>query len=147
MQRRSFIQLISGAFAFILTTHIRAIAAVWNKPAFATSQLAEAEKSLGINNKKLSQDVFILAPDKAEDGAIVQIEVVSHIPNTQAVYILVEKNPTPLIAYFKFNNGAESFVVTRIKMAETSDVHIVVKSDEQYFTNFKNVIVLENGCG
>ena len=147
MQRRSFIQLISGAFAFILTTPIRAIAAGWNKPAFATSQLAEAEKSLGINNKKLSQDIFILAPDKAENGAIVQIEVTSHIPNTQAVYILVEKNPTPLIAHFKFNNGAEPFVVTRIKMAETSDVHIVVKSDEQYFTNFKNVIVLENGCG
>jgi sulfur-oxidizing protein SoxY len=46
-----------------------------------------------------------------------------------------------------FSNGAEPYVVTRIKMAETSDIKIVVKADGRYFTNAKNVVVLENGCG
>ena len=146
MQRRDFIKLVSGAFTFSLLTPIKALAAIWNKNAFETAQLGEAEKNLGINNKKLSQDIEITAQDKAENGAIVQIEVTSNIPNTEAIFVLVEKNPTPLIAHFKFSNGAEPFVVTRIKMAETSGVHIVVKSGEQYFTRAKNITVLENGC-
>jgi sulfur-oxidizing protein SoxY len=32
-------------------------------------------------------------------------------------------------------------------MAETSDIKVVVKAGSQYFTNAKNVVVLENGCG
>lgn len=147
MQRRDFIKLISSAFTFILIAPINVLAAVWNKAAFETTKLGDAEKSLEITGEKLSQDILITAPDKAENGAIVQVEVKSNIPNTEAISILVEKNPTPLIASFKFSNGAEPFVVTRIKMAETSDIKIVVKAGAQYFTNAKNVIVLENGCG
>ena len=147
MQRRDFIQLISGAIAFVLVAPINALAAAWNKAAFETTKLIEAEKSLEISSEKHSQDILITVPDKAENGAIVQVEVKSNIANTETISILVEKNPTPLIAHFKFSNGAEPFVVTRIKMAETSDVKVVVKAGSQYFTNAKNVIVLENGCG
>lgn len=147
MQRRDFVKLLSGALAFALIAPINAFAAMWNKAAFETVKLNEAEKNLEISGEKLSQDILITVPDKAENGAIVQVEVKSNIPNTEAISIFVEKNPTPLIAHFKFSNGAEAFVVTRIKMAETSDVKVVVKAGNQYFTNAKNVVVLENGCG
>ena len=147
MQRRDFIKLISGAFALAFIAPMNAFAAIWNKAAFETTKLIEAEKNLEINDEQLSQDILITLPDKAENGAIVQIEVKSNIPDTETISILVEKNPTPLIAHFKFSNGAEPFVVTRIKMAETSDVKVIVKAGNQYFTNAKNVVVLENGCG
>ena len=147
MQRRDFIKLISGAFSLAFIAPISAFAAIWNKAAFETTQLNEAEKNLEVNGEKPSQKILITVPDKAENGAIVQVEVKSNIPNTETISILVERNPTPLIAHFKFSNGAEPFVVTRIKMAETSDVKVVVKAGNQYFTNAKNVIVLENGCG
>ena len=147
MQRRYFIKLISGAFVMSFIAPISAFAAIWNKAAFETTKLNEAEKNLEVNSEKLSQEILITVPDKAENGAIVQVEVKSNIPNTETISILVEKNPTPLIAHFKFSNGAEPFVVTRIKMAETSDVKVVVKAENQYFTNARNVIVLENGCG
>jgi sulfur-oxidizing protein SoxY len=52
-----------------------------------------------------------------------------------------------LIAHFKFSHGADPFVVTRIKMAGTSDVQTVIKADNQYFVAKKRVEVLENGCG
>ena len=94
-----------------------------------------------------SDKIHIQIPIIAENGAVVPITVTSSLSDVLAVFILVEKNPTPLIAHFKFSNGAEPFVVTRIKMAETSDVKVVVKADNQYFTNAKNVVVLENGCG
>ena len=147
MQRRDFIKCVSGAIALAFIAPMNAFAAIWNKAAFENTQLNEAEKNLEINGEKFSQEILITLPDKAENGAIVQIEVKSNIPNTETISILVEKNPTPLIAHFKFSNGAETFVVTRIKMAETSDVKVVVKSGNQYFINAKNVIVLENGCG
>jgi sulfur-oxidizing protein SoxY len=147
MRRRDFIKLISGAFAGVLIAPINAWAALWNKPAFDALKLNEAVKNLGIHSEILSQDIFIKAPDQAENGAIVQVEVKSNIANTETISIFVEKNPTPLIAHFKFAEAAEPFVVTRIKMAETSDIKVVVKAGHEYFTNAKNVVVLENGCG
>ncbi len=147
MQRRRFVKLISGAFALAFIAPMHAFAAIWNKAAFETTKLNESKRNLEINGEKLSQEILITAPDKAENGAIVQVEVKSNIPDTEAISIFVEKNPTPLIAHFKFSNGAEAFVVTRIKMAETSEVKVVVRSGNQYFTNAKNVVVLENGCG
>lgn len=144
MRRREF---LLGVAAFIAMLPAKVLAALWNKAAFESVQLKEASRHLSIDEELPSVDIQIVAPDRAENGAIVQVEVKSNIANTEAIAIFVEKNPTPLIANFMFSNGAEPFVVTRIKMAETSDIKVVVKAGSQYFTNAKNVVVLENGCG
>ncbi len=144
MQRRNF---LLGLFSFAILAPMQALAAAWNKAAFEAEKLGDASKNLNISNETVSHDIQIIAPDRAENGAIVQVEIKSNIPNTESITILVENNPTPLIALFKFSHGAEAFVVTRIKMAETSDVKAVVKAGNRYFANSKNVVVLENGCG
>ena len=125
---------------------LRAVAAIWNKAAFDAIKLDEATKNLAINAEIPSKDIEIIAPDRAENGAIVQIEITSRIPNTEAIAVFVEKNPTALIGNFMFSNGAMPQIVTRIKMAETSDIKIFVKAGNQYFTSAKNVVVLESGC-
>ena len=144
MQRRGF---LLGLFSLVILAPINALAAIWNKAAFETNKLNVAIKNLDIHDEIVSHDIQIIAPDRAENGAIVQVEIKSNIANTEAIAILVEKNPTPLIANFMFSNGAEPSIVTRIKMAETSDIKVVVKAGNQYFTNSRNVVVLENGCG
>jgi len=144
MQRRSF---LLGMLTFIALAPLKVWAALWNKTAFEAAKINDATRYLNINAEIPSQDIVIIAPDRAENGAIVQVEVHSQIENTEAIAILVEHNPTPLIANFMFSNGAEPFVITRIKMAETSDLKIIVKAGTQYFTRSKNIIVLENGCG
>lgn len=148
MQRRKFLQ---GLFVTLLALPLQAFAtlvnSVWNKSAFGATQLTDVSKVLGINNEIASNDIELIAPDRAENGAIVQVQVTSHIPNTQTISILVEHNPTPLIASFSFSNGAEAFVVTRIKMADTSAIKVIVKAGEQFFTTSKLVEVLSNGCG
>jgi sulfur-oxidizing protein SoxY len=103
--------------------------------------------AMQISNVSLSSDIQIIAPDKAENGAVVQIEVTSRILKTESIAIFVENNPTALIANFEFGEGAEGFVVTRIKMAETSDVIAVIRSGNRYFSAKKRVEVFENGCG
>ena len=125
---------------------LRAVAAIWNKAAFDAIKLDEATKNLAINTEIPSKDIEIIAPDHAENGAIVQLEVISRIPNTEAIAVFVEKNPTALIGNFMFSNSAMPQIVTRIKMAETSDIKIIVKAGNQYYTSTKNVVVLESGC-
>lgn len=144
MRRRDF---LLGLVTFVALLPIKVLAALWNKAAFESVKITDAARNLNINAEILSADIQITAPDRAENGAIVQVEVKSNIANTEAIAIFVEKNPTPLIANFMFSNGAEPFVVTRIKMAETADIKVVVKAGNQYFSNAKNVEVLENGCG
>lgn len=146
MQRRKFIKALLGGVGLALMP-IRAMAAMWNTPAFQATQLQAALTGLGVNQLTPSKQINIVAPDKAENGAVVQIEIASNIANTESIAILVDKNPTALIANFVFTGGADAFVVTRIKMAETSDVQAVVKVGNQYFTASKRVEVLENGCG
>lgn len=146
-KRRNVLGVIMVATATALLLPLRAVAVVWNKTAFEANKLGEAEKGLAINGETASKDIDIVAPDRAENGAIVQLEVNSRIPNTEAIAVFVEKNPTALIGNFMFSNGALPQIVTRIKMAETSDIKIIVKAGSQYFTASKNVVVLENGCG
>ena len=136
-----------GAMATAWLLPLQALAAVWNKGAFEAIQLDVASKSLNINREIPSQDITIIAPDRAENGAVVQIEVMSNIANTEAIALFVDKNPTPLIGNFMFGENAIPYLITRIKMAEDSSVKVVVKAGDKYYTNSKKVIVLENGCG
>jgi sulfur-oxidizing protein SoxY len=146
MQRRVFLKTLLATASLALIP-IKAIASIWNASAFEASKMNAVLTSLGINQIKETNQIKIVAPDKAENGAVVQIEVKSEIANTESLLILVENNPTPLIANFTFAEGANAFVVTRIKMAETSDVQVIVKVGNQYLSAKKRVEVLENGCG
>ena len=150
MQRRDFLTIFMGALAAVILP-INALAAAfnkaWNRVAFEATKLDEAIKGLNISMESPSNDIEIIAPDRAENGAVVQIEITSNIANTDNITVLVEHNPTPLIGTFTFTNGALPFVITRIKMAEDSDVKVVVKADGKYFSSSKKVVVLENGCG
>lgn len=147
MQRRGFLSLLLGGTICLLLQPLAALAAVWNKAAFEAEKLNQASKILTIDDAVASTDIQIIAPDRAENGAVVQVEINSNIANTDFIYILVENNPTPLIAQFAFSNGAQPYVVTRIKMAESSDIKVVVKAGTQFFSHSKHVVVLENGCG
>lgn len=144
MKRREF---IGFGIASTLLLPIHAIAAVWNIAAFEAASVKGAEEGLSIANETLSQGIDITAPSHAENGAIVQVAVHSRLPNTEAIAILVDKNPTALIGNYMFSPGALPNMVTRIKMAETSDIKVIVKVGSRYFTASKKVQVLENGCG
>jgi len=146
LQRRHFLSVFLG-LATLLISPINAMAATWNKRAFEATKFSNAASDMAISNELPSKDIDINTPDRAENGAIVQVEINSRIPNTESIAIFVEHNPTTLIGHFTFSNGALPQLVMRIKMAETSDVKIVVKAGGQYFTAAKNVVVLENGCG
>jgi sulfur-oxidizing protein SoxY len=73
--------------------------------------------------------------------------VTSNLPKTQEIYILVEKNARPLAAAFVLNEGAESFVSTRVKMGQSTNVVAVVKADGKLYSSVKETKVTLGGCG
>jgi sulfur-oxidizing protein SoxY len=131
----------------ITATEARAQAQAWNKSAFDAKSLDDTVKALGGASPAQSGDITIVAPDIAENGAVVPVGVTSKIPNTQGVYILVEKNPNALAAGFTIPAGTEANVATRIKMGQTSNVHAVVKADNKFYVATKEVKVTLGGCG
>lgn len=150
--RREFLK-VSGVFAvmaaagLLSTDEAFAQQQAWNKAAFETKSLDETIKALGGTTAAQSADITITAPDIAENGAVVPVGVTSKIPNTQNVYILVEKNPNSLAAGFGIPAGTEANVGTRIKMGQTSNVHAVVKADNKFYVATKEVKVTLGGCG
>ena len=151
--RRTFLQFAGGAGAMIAAAAAgllktgTAWAAPWNKNAFEAKAAAEVLKNLGASNLIDSKDITITAPDIAENGAIVPVAVTSKIPNTQSIAIIAEKNPFPLAASFDIMPGSDSYVSTRLKMGQTSDVRAVVKADGKFYTAVKEVKVTVGGCG
>ena len=149
--RRDFMKLtgvfgLLAAAGLLSTTEALAQQQAWNKAAFETKSLADTYKVLG-GTPAESADIAITAPDIAENGAVVPVGVASKIPNTQAVYILVEKNPNMMAAGFNIPQGTEPNVTTRIKMGQTSNVYAVVKADNKFYVASKEVKVTLGGCG
>jgi sulfur-oxidizing protein SoxY len=122
-------------------------AADWNKTGFHAKAVQDVLKSIGATNAMDSRDILIKAPDVAENGAAVPIEVTSRIPNTQSISIVADKNPFPLVASFDFANGAEPYASTRVKVGQTTNVRAIVKADGKYYAAVREVKVTIGGCG
>jgi sulfur-oxidizing protein SoxY len=145
--RRSVLRAIAGAMATAMLRPLQLLAGGWNKAAFDAKAVADALKGIGITATEES-DKFVLNPlEIAENGAIVPLEIASQIPGTDAIYILVDKNPQPLTAVFEFANGAEAFVATRIKMAESSRIRIIARAGGKFYVTMREVKVTIGGCG
>jgi sulfur-oxidizing protein SoxY len=121
--------------------------AAWNKEAFDAKSVDTVLSALGAGKPTDSTEITITAPEIAENGAVVPVTVVSNLPNTQEIAILVEKNPNMLAAKFSFAEGAVADVQTRIKMGQSSDVLAVVKADGKFYVAKKEVKVTLGGCG
>jgi len=147
MQKRR--GLLHAAGALLLAGLLKPMAALaaWNKAAFSSKTSAEALKSLGTPSAEASGGILIEAPQIAENGAVVPIEVTSNIPGTTSIVVLVEKNPYPLVAKFEFSEGALPFVKINAKMGETSDVRVIAAAGGKHYQATKEIKVTIGGCG
>jgi len=119
----------------------------WSQAAFATKSLEDLVKLLGGSGAQESAEVAIVAPDIAENGAVVPIGVVSKLAKTESIAILVEKNPNVLAATFTLPEGTLPDLQTRVKMAQTSNVFALVKAGGKFFYAAKEIKITLGGCG
>lgn len=144
--RRTITLGLVAALGAVLLKPVRALAA-WNDDAFKARSTMDGMKALGISDPQDSSDIVIRAPDIAENGAVVPIDVTSNIPGTTRIAVFIEKNPFPYTGSFDFAAGAVPFVHLRAKMGETSPVRVVVAANGKFYTTAKEVKVTIGGCG
>jgi sulfur-oxidizing protein SoxY len=123
-------------------------AQAFEKVAFDAKTIAEAVKAMGGAAPVESKDVTITGPDIAENGAVVPLGVSTSMANVKRVLLLVEKNPSALVAMFNTSPEIENSFSTRSKMGQSSDVYAVaITNDGKTFFAKKEVKVTLGGCG
>ena len=149
-QRRRLLKA-AGAIAAVLVgglaKPLAALAATWNKEAFGAKTPADALKGIGAINAQPSGDILIEAPQIAENGAVVPIEISSRIAGTRSLAVVIDKNPFPLVSKFDFMEGALPFVKVNVKMGETSEVRVIAEAGGKHYSAAKEIKVTIGGCG
>lgn len=122
-------------------------ALAYEKVAFEAKSLADVAKALGAAAPMESKDVTVGGPDIAENGAVVPLTASTTLA-AKKVLILVEKNPSALVAMFNVTDSVEASFATRAKMGQSSDVYAVaIMADGKAFYAKKEVKVTLGGCG
>lgn len=151
-QRRNVLRLgtvlgLAVAAGILRPEQAWAVQKEWNKQAFTATKMDDVVKALGGDQAADSDKITLVAPDIAENGAVVPVGVNSALPNTTQISILVPKNPSALTAHFEMPDGTLPEVATRIKMGGTSDVYALVKADGKFYAVHKEIKVTLGGCG
>ncbi len=151
MHRRTWLKagLVLASLPFWLASRTLQ-AATWFVQAFEAKHTAEVMAAFKATAVPVAADLRIEAPQKAENGAVVQVELHSGqaAGALQALRILAEANPTPLIASFELGPQVLPRVVTRIKLAQSGEViALAQQANGQFQQQRRQVIVLEDGCG
>lgn len=150
-------KLLRGSSAAALLTPLlgtglllpaRVIAAEWNRSAFTARNVNDALKAWGAANAAESRDIVIQAPEIAENGAKVEIDVTSQVPATRSIAVFADRNPMPLCAALEFSSNAVPYCRVQLKLAETTRVRAVVKAaDGKTHVAFREIKVTLGGCG
>ena len=124
------------------------LAADWNKNAFAARNVNDALKAYGSANAAESRDITINAPEIAENGAKVEVEVSSNLANTRSLAIFADKNPMPMCSAIDFSGPVLPYVRAQLKLSETTRIRAVAKtSDGKSYVAFREIKVTLGGCG
>jgi len=115
--------------------------------AFQRDQLDETLDALFADRTILPHDgINIIATDLAENGAVVPIKIEFSIDHVASVIILATENPIPLIEKFDFLARGTDFVATRIKLASSCDILVVVETQDGLYSSRKSIEVTIGGC-
>lgn len=153
MQRRDFLQafgratVVAPLLAAGLLRPAGAQTMSFNRTPFEARTAADALRLIGAAGAETSRDIQLKAPEVAENGAAVPIEVASSIPGTTRLSILIDKNPLPLALQFNFAPEAAARFQAKLRMAESSRLRVVATAGGKHYTVFREVKVTVGGCG
>jgi sulfur-oxidizing protein SoxY len=122
------------------------VLADWNQSAFNATQKEAALSAIGGAAAETTDKITVKAPDIAENGSVVPVEITANLPGLESIAILSEKNTNPLVALYTMTS-TDGYVSTRIKMGATANVRAIVKAGGKTYTAAKEVKVTVGGCG
>ena len=152
MHRRTLIRAITTGAPYTAMLAMgflpRRSMASWPADAFHAEVLADAQRLLfgerAIND---SDRILIGAPDIAENGRVVPIDVRIELPEPAFVVLLSDANPFPFLARAHFTPAVAPRLSVRVKMAGPGNVIAVVDSDGELHRAMRSIKVTAGGCG
>lgn len=117
------------------------------KQGFAATTSAEVIAAFTGGAEVGTGDITLTAPEIAENGNTVPIEVSSG--TASEILVIAMGNPTPGVVKFKFGKLAASRAAsTRIRLAGTQDVVAIAKLEDGSFVQASSTVkVTIGGCG
>ena len=145
LQRRALIRSLLTAVAVLAVP--RWLFAARPDAAFDADNSETVVKDLFDGPIVESDQITLKVPDIAENGAVVPVSVSTALTDVESISVLVENNPTPLVALFELSPQSVPDISVRMKMGESSVVRTVVKAGGKYYSASKEVKVTIGGCG
>tara|TARA_S200000501_G_C20793732_1_gene730754 strand:- start:488 stop:973 length:486 start_codon:yes stop_codon:yes gene_type:complete len=91
-------------------------------------------------------DITIEAPELAENGTNVPVKLSTKIPQANFIALMADHNPNPVCVGFHVLPNTEPTYSVRVKVAETSSLLAVVRSNNKWFYSSKDIVVMIGGC-
>jgi sulfur-oxidizing protein SoxY len=82
-----------------------------------------------------------------EMADMVPLSVRTTLTDVESITIVADNNPNPIIAHYRLDARLEPYVATRVRLAESGDVHALVKAGGTVHRATKHVEVSISGCG
>jgi sulfur-oxidizing protein SoxY len=142
--------LLKGGFALLALAALprMLLAAAWPEKAFSAPEMRAALVGLfGTDVLTASDQITLKTPEIAENGAVVPVSIKTTLQNVESISIVVAGNPRPLAATVEILPDTLPEFSSRIKMRETSEVMVVVKTSDGIYSTSKEIKVTIGGCG
>ncbi len=153
MKRRSFLKgsLATGSLVIAASAGLlkpgQVLAADYPQAAFDAEVSGDSLNALmGTADASDSSDIVLKAPIQAENGAVVPVKA-SASGAVEAMAIVVEGNPKPLVLAVTLGAGTHGFISGRIKMGKTSNVVAYAKTGSGVIKAAQEIKVTVGGCG
>ncbi len=91
--------------------------------------------------------LLLQAPELAENGTSVPIQLESLLPDTQELVLIAEHNPYPLTLRARFGPGTRPRLHTRLRLAESTRLRVIAYTGQGVFTLLRPIKVIAGGCG
>lgn len=157
MQRRRLLQtgLTAAPLAALGLTGIlpaRALATTaaggWPDAAFHAETLDAAVATLfGERSATDSDRITLTAPDIAENGRVVPVEIATDLPDVRTMTVLSDGNPFPLLARAHVTPALRPSVSIRVKLGQSANLIALVETDDGLYRRMRPVKVTAGGCG
>ena len=150
LTRRNFIKRLSLYYFCLLPFRTNNVNTHQNENNFF--EYTDADKlfsDLSFSDLDLGNDnnIKLKTPDIAENGSIVPIQIESFLNGEQTFYLFSSKNENPLTSIYHFHENMVPFVSTRLKLQESSKLHVFIKFNSNTVHAANDIEVTIGGCG
>lgn len=115
-------------------------------PARVRTPLETLVEELRQAKPETSPAVDLMSPDIAVDGASIMLTFQALLPDVDGFAVFIEGNPRPLAAVFHLAPNVLPEMKLMVRLAQSSAISVVARSQGRFYRNQKFVKVTQGGC-